>query len=124
MGYEKFIMDVDFLGAMHTYVKGLPIEDDHLGLDAFKEVGIGKHFFGCSHTMRHYETAFWDSGIADNTSYEQWRDAGEWDTVTRANDTWKKMLAAYELPAMDQSIDDALTDYMAKKKESMPDAWY
>jgi len=40
-------------------------------------VGPGKHFFGCAHTLRNYETAYWDSGVSDNNSFEQWRDAGE-----------------------------------------------
>jgi trimethylamine--corrinoid protein Co-methyltransferase len=34
------------------------------------------------------------------------------------------MLEEYEEPPLDESIDEALIDYMAKKKESMADEWY
>ena len=53
-----------------------PLDDDALALDAFREVGPGKHFFGAAHTLANYETAFWESAVADNNSFEQWRDEG------------------------------------------------
>ena len=51
MSYEKFVMDADFCGALHTYLDGVKIDDNQLALDAFREVGPGSHFFGCAHTM-------------------------------------------------------------------------
>lgn len=124
MGYEKFMMDADYCGSVATYMKGIRIDDDTLGLDAFREVGPGKHFFGSQHTLRHYETAFWDSTINDNTSYEQWRDAGGWPADKRANALWKERLEAYEAPAIDPGVDEALRDFIDRKKRSMEDAWY
>ena len=62
MGYEKFMIDADFCGALHTYLRGIDLDDEQFALDGFHEVGPGKHFFGAQHTLRHYETAFWDSG--------------------------------------------------------------
>src|SRR5919198_1919461 len=55
MSYEKFVMDTDFCGALHTYLDGVKIDDNQLALDAFREVGPGSHFFGCAHTMANYE---------------------------------------------------------------------
>ena len=52
MGYEKFILDADFCGALHTYLAGIPLDDNALALDAFREVGPGNHFFGCAHTLQ------------------------------------------------------------------------
>jgi trimethylamine--corrinoid protein Co-methyltransferase len=40
----------------------------------------------------------------------------------RANKQWKKMLAEYQQPTLDPGIDEALKEYIAKKKASMPDA--
>lgn len=124
MSYEKFVMDADFCGALHTYLDGVKIDDNQLALDAFREVGPGSHFFGCAHTMANYETAFWDSAIADNEPYEKWQAAGSVDAATRANKRWKTMLAEYEAPPLDPGIDEALQDFMTRKKTSMEDAWY
>jgi trimethylamine--corrinoid protein Co-methyltransferase len=124
MSYEKFVMDADFCGALHTYLDGVRIDDNQLALDAFKEVGPGSHFFGCAHTMQNYETAFWDSEVADNEPFEKWEAAGSEDAAIRANKRWKKALAEYEAPPLDEGIDEALKDFMARRKGQMDDAWY
>ena len=124
MSYEKFVMDADFCGSLHTYLDGVKIDDNQLALDAFREVGPGSHFFGCAHTMGNYETAFWDSELADNEPFEKWQLAGSIEAATRANTKWKKMLAEYEAPPLDRAIDEALREFVAMRKASMEDAWY
>ncbi len=124
MSYEKFMLDADLCGALHSYLDGITIDDDHLAVDAFAEVGPGNHFFGCDHTMRHYETAFWDSDLSDNEPFEKWEAAGSTDAATRANALWKKRLTEFEAPPLDQGIRDGLDDFIATRKESMADAWY
>jgi trimethylamine--corrinoid protein Co-methyltransferase len=124
MGYEKFMIDADHCGALHTYLKGIDLSDDQFALDGFHEVGPGKHFFGSQHTLRHYETAFWDSWVADNTSFEQWRDAGEHRVEDRAAAKVADLMAAYEPPPIDHAVDEALREYVARRKASMPDLWY
>jgi trimethylamine--corrinoid protein Co-methyltransferase len=124
MSYEKFVMDADFCGALHTYLDGVKVDDNQLALDAFREVGPGSHFFGCAHTMANYETAFWDSEIADNEPFEKWQAGGGEDASIRANRRWKKMLAEYQAPPIDVAVDEALQDFMARSKGTMDDAWY
>jgi trimethylamine--corrinoid protein Co-methyltransferase len=124
MGYEKFIMDADFCAALHTWMGGLPLDDNAMALDAFREVGPGKHFFGCGHTLANYEHAFWTSDVADNNSFEQWRDDGAKGAPARANVRWKRLLAEYEQPKLDPAIDEALGDFIHRRKAERPDQWY
>ena len=124
MGYEKFMMDLDLCGAAHTYLKGVDLSADQFALDAFAEVGPGKHFFGSQHTLRHYETAFYDPSLSDNASFEQWRDAGSHPTEFRAAQMHQDMLASYEAPPLDDAVDAALQDFVARRKAEMPDQWY
>jgi trimethylamine--corrinoid protein Co-methyltransferase len=124
MSYEKFVLDTDFCGALHSYLDGVRVDENTLALDSFSEVGPGNHFFGCSHTLANYETAFWDSELADNVDFEKWEAAGSVDAATRANLRWKKVLAEYEAPPLDQGVDEALKDYIAQRKGSMEDKWY
>ena len=124
MGYEKFMMDLDLCGAAHTYLKGIDLSDDQFALDGFAEVGPGKHFFGSQHTLRHYETAFYDPALSDNNSFEQWRDAGSADTEQRAAKMCRETLAHYEAPPIDDAVDAALLDFVARRKAEMPDQWY
>ncbi|MEQ8481037.1 MAG: trimethylamine methyltransferase family protein [Hoeflea sp.] len=124
MSYEKFVMDADLCGALHSYLAGVVVDDNSLALDAFREVGVGKHFLGCAHTMENYQTAFWDSSVADNEPFEKWDIAGRTDAASRANLRWKQMLAEYQAPPMDEAIDEALVDFVDRTKAGMSDAWY
>jgi trimethylamine--corrinoid protein Co-methyltransferase len=124
MGYEKFVIDAEQLGAFHVFAKGMPVDENAMGLDAFHEVGPGKHFLGSAHTMRNFETAFYDFPLSDNNSFEQWSDEGSQDIQQRANVKWKRMLREYEAPAMDEGVREALDAFVAERKAGMPDAWY
>jgi trimethylamine---corrinoid protein Co-methyltransferase len=124
MSYEKFMMDLDFCGALHSYLDGVTVDDNTLAFDSFGEVGHGNHFFGCSHTMANYETAFWDTKISDNEAFEKWEAAGSDDAATRANRSWKKSLEEYVAPALDPGIDEALQDFVTRRKAAMEDMWY
>ncbi|MCB2040111.1 MAG: trimethylamine methyltransferase family protein, partial [Rhodoferax sp.] len=124
MSYEKFMMDADFCGALHSYLAGVTVDDNTLAIDAFKEVGPGSHFLGCAHTMANYTTAFFDSTISDDRPWETWSEDGSSDSATRANARWKASLAEYQMPPMDEAVDESLRDYVARKKASMSDQWY
>ena len=122
MGYEKFVMDADQAGMMHTLLAGVDLSENGQALDAIREVGPGKHFLGCAHTLANFETAFYRSPLADNNSYEQWDAEGRKDMTVRANERWKKQLEEYVEPALDPAVDEALLDYMNRRKASFPDS--
>ncbi len=124
MSYEKFVMDADFCGALHSYLKGVTVDDNSLAMSAFQEVGPGSHFFGSQHTLQNYETAFWDSNLSDNEPYEKWEAAGSHDAAFNANKRWKRMLDEYVAPDLDVAKDEELQEFMAKTKGAMQDAWY
>lgn len=120
--YEKFVLDADQLGMMKTMLEGVDLSENGQAMDAIREVGPGAHFLGCAHTQANFETAFFRSAIADNNTYEQWLAEGERDAATRAAVLVKRQLADYEAPAIDPAVDEALLDFMARKKASFPDS--
>ena len=121
-GYEKFVMDADQLGMMQVLAKGIDLSENGQAMDAIREVGPGSHFLGCSHTQANFETAFYRSNIADNNSYEQWEAEGALDAAQRANKVWKRMLQEYEAPPLDPGKDEAIKEFIAKKKAAAPDS--
>jgi trimethylamine--corrinoid protein Co-methyltransferase len=44
--------------------------------------------------------------------------------ATRANKKWKRVLDAYEAPALDVAVDEELQAFMDKRKSEMADAWH
>ncbi|MBN3562925.1 trimethylamine methyltransferase family protein [Amphritea spongicola] len=124
MSYEKFVMDTDLCGALHAYLNGLTVDEDSLGVESLRVGGPGEHLFGTPHTMSHYETAYWDSSLNDDAPYETWHENGAEDALSRANRQWKQTLAEYQAPPLDETINQALLDFMAERKASMPDSWF
>jgi trimethylamine--corrinoid protein Co-methyltransferase len=122
--YEKLILDADRLGAYQVLLSGLPLDDNALARDAYGEVEPAGHFLGCAHTLANYETAFYDATMSNSDSFEQWKDDGEKDAMTRANDRWQAMLEQYEAPVIDAARDEELKDYVARRKAAIDDAWY
>ena len=122
MSYEKFIMDVDQCGAFHTVARGIALDDNGFALAAFREMGPGKHYLGCAHTMANYQTAFYDFELADNNSFEQWSADGAQDQLARANKRFKALLESYEAPALDPAKDEELRAFIERRKRDMPDS--
>jgi trimethylamine--corrinoid protein Co-methyltransferase len=107
-GYEKFILDLEMCGMMARYVNGIGLSDEDFAWDAYAEVGPGQHFLGAQHTMRHYETAFYQHTVFNMDNYEKWEEEGSPDTYKRANAVWKRMLKEYEAPPLDPGIAEEL----------------
>ena len=124
MSYEKFMLDADQAGMLGVLLQGVDLSTNGQAMDALHEVGPGQHFLGCAHTQANFETAFYRSSIADNNSFEQWESEGEKDATQRANAGWKAALDAYQSPAIDVAVDEALQDYIKSRKASFPDANY
>src|SRR5205807_2238774 len=121
MSYEKFVMDSDQLGAFHTLARGIALDDNGFALEAFREIGPGRHYLGSAHTLANYQSAFYDFELADNNSFEQWSAEGGRDLLQRANRRWKSLLEAYQPPPLDPARDEALREYVTRRKRAMPD---
>jgi trimethylamine--corrinoid protein Co-methyltransferase len=122
IGYEKFILDADQCGMMAVFVNGVDMTPNGQALDAILSNPPGQHYLGNAHTLANFESAFYRSEIADNNSFEQWQEDGSLDAAQRANAIWKRMLAEYEAPPIDPAVDEALLEFIARRKASMPDS--
>ena len=123
-GFEKLVIDADRLGAYQKLLSGIETDDNAIGADAYDDVEPAGHFLGSAHTLQNYETAYYDAVLSDSDSFEQWTERGGKDTAQRAFERWNKLLEEHQPPPLDEATNEALIDYMDRKKKSMPDAWY
>jgi len=122
MGYEKFVLDADQAGAWHAFARGVDLSPNGQALDAIMGNGPGQHYLGSAHTLANFETAFYRSSVADNNSFEQWELEGSRDAAARASAAWRRMLAGYEPPPIDEAVDEELREWVQRRKASFPDS--
>jgi len=120
---EKFVLDADQLGVLHSLAGGIDLSPEAQAMEAIAEVGPGGHFLGCQHTQDNFKTAFWRSQVFDYRPFETWAEAGGADSMTIANARMRRLLAEYEAPPLDPSRGEALEDFVARRKAAEPDAF-
>ncbi len=118
-GYEKFVLDCELLGMFHKFLDGIDLSEDAFALDSIRQVAPGGHHLGTEHTMRHFRTAFYRAGLFDYNSAEQWQIDGARDSFQRANQKYKQLLREYRPPELDPALDEALLDFMQRRKEEL-----
>ncbi len=123
-GYEKLMQDADRLAAYQVMLSGMPIDQNALARDAYLEVEPAGHFLASQHTLQNYETAFFESSISDNDSFEQWQEHGSLDSRQRAYQRWNDILNNYQIPPMDDGKNEELLEFIEKRKSELPDSWY
>jgi trimethylamine--corrinoid protein Co-methyltransferase len=114
--FEKLILDADLLQMMAAYCEPFAVTPETLALDAVREVGPAGHYFGTAHTLARYETAFYQPLISNWDNYDTWIERGRETAPIKANRIWKQMLKDYQQPPIDPAIDEALRDYVARRK--------
>ena len=117
--FEKFIIDVDMLQMMAETLKPLEVSEDTLALDAIVEAGHGGHFFGTTHTMAHYTSAFYEPIVSDWSNFETWTENGSQTAFQRANRIYRQVLNDYEEPPIDATVRQSLEQYASERRREL-----
>jgi trimethylamine--corrinoid protein Co-methyltransferase len=114
--FEKLILDAEMLQMMDAWLDPLEVTEESLSLQAIAEVGPGGHFFGAGQTMAQYGHAFHAPMLSDWDSYPSWLEKGGRSATDRAAALWPALLAQTRDPPLDPAIDEALSDFVARRK--------
>jgi trimethylamine---corrinoid protein Co-methyltransferase len=112
---EKIVVDAELLRNWAEILKPVSFSDDDLAVEAIKGVAAGGHFFGESHTLARYQSAFYRPLLSDWSNFENWTDAGARNATERATGIWKKTLADYVPPPLDPAVKEAIDAYVARR---------
>jgi trimethylamine--corrinoid protein Co-methyltransferase len=114
--FEKLILDAELLQMMAATLEPLEVSEETLALDALRDVGPAGHFFGTAHTLERYRDAFYQPLLSNWENYDTWVERGSITAEQNANRIWKELLKDYQQPPLDPAIDEALADYVARRK--------
>jgi trimethylamine--corrinoid protein Co-methyltransferase len=111
VAYEQYVIDDEIIGMSCKVLEGIPVDAEHLALEAIAEVGPGGSFILSPHTMTHMRQEYFSgNGVSDQNSREKWEEKGSHDTRTRARDIAIKILAEEEKPYIPADAEKAIRE--------------
>ena len=116
----KFVVDAEQCAMGYRMAEGIRWDDFDEALSAVRDVGPGGHYLGHPHTQANFQRAFFMPKLFDNNSVEQWIADGSQEITARALKEARAMLEAYEEPKLDEGVDEALRDYIARREREIP----
>ena len=118
----KFIVDAEMCAMAYRMAQGIDWNDFDAAIAAVPDVGPGGHYLGHPHTLERFQKAFFMPEMFDNNSIEQWQAEGGIEITERALIRARVMLNEYEEPKLDEGINEALLDYIARREREIPAA--
>ena len=106
----------------HAFCKGVDLSENGQALDAFLTNEPGTHFLGHPHTLANFETAFYRSPVADNSSFEQWESEGASDAAQRANDDVEASARGVRAATARRRRRSGAREWIERQKASFPDS--
>jgi trimethylamine--corrinoid protein Co-methyltransferase len=100
---EKMAQDVAALEVFERFLAAdVPVDDESLSLEAFREVGPGGTFLGAHHTLRHFREAVGRQG--------------------EGSVGWKELLDRYEDPGIEPAVDEGMREFVARRTRQLVEA--
>ncbi|SLN39456.1 Trimethylamine methyltransferase (MTTB) [Roseovarius albus] len=118
----KFVVDAEQCAMAYRMAEGIRWDDFDEAVAAVGDVGPGGHYLGHPHTLENFQRAFFMPELFDNNSIEQWQAEGSVEVNERALQYTRDLLNTYEEPKLDEGINEALLDYIARREREIPAA--
>ena len=118
----KFVIDAEQCAMAYRMAEGIRWDDFDEAVAAVSDVGPGGHYLGHPHTLENFQRAFFMPELFDNNSIEQWVAEGAVEANERALTYTRNLLKSYEEPKLDEGVNEALLDYIARREREIPAA--
>jgi trimethylamine--corrinoid protein Co-methyltransferase len=118
----KFVVDAEQCAMATRMAEGIRWDDFDEALQAVADIGPGGHYLGHPHTLENFQRAFFMPELFDNNSIEQWQAEGAVEINERALNYTRNLLNDYIEPKLDEGVNEALLDYIARREREIPAA--
>lgn len=106
--FEQLVIDNEWASAFsHIFELGIEVNQETLGVDVIRRVGIGGLYIADEHTVRHGRQTYWKSSLFHQASWDAWKADGGKDVYTKAHAKVEAILAQYYPPQMQISPESA-----------------
>jgi trimethylamine--corrinoid protein Co-methyltransferase len=117
--YEKLALDVEVLSMFERMRRGIAVDESQLAYDVIDELGPGGLFLAHEHTLEHFRTESFMSPLFRSQAYPTWVKLGSPSVASVATSQWKKLLASYEDPGIDDTMDVELRAFVDRRSTEL-----
>jgi len=90
------VIDDDIAKTIGRIIEGFNIDDDLIGLDVIKQVGIGGTFLNTKQTRTLWQSEDYMPKVFDKTSYQEWVSGGKKTIIEKAKERMKEILTTHK----------------------------
>ena len=118
--FEKLALDLELLRMFDWLDAGVALDDEHIALDAIRDVGPGGMFLAAGHTLEHFREWSFLSPLFRSQAYPTWQKVGAPRADESAVAVWKALRDRYEDPGL-ADADEALREFVTRRTGELDD---
>ena len=94
--FGQLVIDDEIAAMVKRIVNGVSLDDELMGVDLIKKVGIGNNFLTQRHTLNNIETEQVQATIIDRRMRGAWEKRGSKSLIESANERADQLLKSHE----------------------------
>ena len=102
--FGQLVIDDEIAAMVKRIVNGVSLDDELMGVDLIKKVGIGNNFLTQRHTLNHIDTEQVQATIIDRRTRGAWEKKGSKSLIQSANQKAAELLNTHEVPPLTEDL--------------------
>ena len=94
--FGQLVIDDEIAAMVKRVVSGVSVDDELMGVDLIKKVGIGGNFLTQRHTLKHLATEQIQAKISDRRMRGAWEKRGSKSLIQTANEKAREILSNHK----------------------------
>ncbi len=106
--FGQLVIDDEIAAMVKRIVRGVSLDDELMGVDLIKKVGIGNNFLTQRHTLNNIEAEQVQATIIDRRMRGAWEKMGSKSLIQTANEKATDLLNTHEPEPLDEGLIEEL----------------
>ena len=118
--YEQMIIDDEIWGALLKVAQGFEVNEETLAVDSIKKVGVGNHFLGEKHTLKHVGEYWYPrlySRVKKSEDFWNLELLGKRDLAGVAREKAKEILATHQPEPLEKDVQKGIHTIVANAEK-------
>ena len=115
----ELVINNEMIGYLKRIMKGFEVNKETLAFEVIERVGIGGHFLGDEHTLRHFKEELWFPSLFDRNSWKLWEGKEGNSILERAAKKKEEILKEHKIEPLDQGIANQIDEIVEEAEKDI-----